>query len=118
MVSTVAAAFWSAPVLWRFLTECRCRNFPPQQPDQTIFVLARKFMFPDAQDAPAGAAQSAQDELVADPVAGKLFTPERRVALGLGAVFGTAMPKTAIHENCQPQFGKNKIRPHFKFFCF
>jgi len=49
-------------------------------------------MLPDAEDAPAGAAEGAGDETVAGLVAGDLGPPELLVGLGLRGVDRTGSP--------------------------
>ena len=67
-------------------------------------------MFPYANDAPAKFAKLTVYAAVASLVAGQLLFPKRPVAGGDFAMAGTAMPKTTVHENCQPLLLKNKIR--------
>ena len=67
-------------------------------------------MFPYAKDAPACPAHGAVHQPIAGLVAGELLFPERRIALGLGSVFGTAVPETAVHEYGQPFPPEYEIR--------
>jgi hypothetical protein len=55
-------------------------------------------VFPDAEDAPAGASKVAVDEFVAPFVGGKFLSPEGAVVDGEIGVFGTGVPKAAVHE--------------------
>jgi hypothetical protein len=54
--------------------------------EEASFVFAGEFVLPDAEDAPAGAAEGAGDETVAGLVAGNLGLPEFRIGLGLRGV--------------------------------
>jgi len=54
--------------------------------EEAGLVLAGELMDPDAEDAPAGAAEGAGEEAVADDVARELGPPEFRVGLGLVGV--------------------------------
>lgn len=59
--------------------------------EEAGFVFAGEFVLPDAEDAPAGAAEGAGDEKVAGLVAGDLLPPEFRVGFGLRGVDGAAV---------------------------
>src|SRR5882724_283873 len=65
-------------------------------------MLARKLVLPDADDAPVGPPQGAVHQPVARDVAGEFLFPERRIAFGLRAMPGAAMPETTIHEDREP----------------
>lgn len=78
-------------------------------------MLFGQFVFPDAEDAPAGFFQGAGDEKVAGLITGNFFVPEGGVALGLGTVFRTTMPEATVHKDRQPAFGKNEIRTHLEY---
>jgi hypothetical protein len=56
-------------------------------------------LFPDTEDTPVVPRQVSGNKPVAGLIAGNLFAPERRVALGFGSMLGTTMPETAVHEN-------------------
>lgn len=66
-------------------------------------------MFPDAENAPAGAAEGAGDEFVAGLIAGYLGLPELRVGLGLGGVDRAGVPETTVHEDGESEHGENEI---------
>jgi hypothetical protein len=58
----------------------------PETGEEAFLVFAGEFVAPDAEDAPAGAAEGAGDETVAGLVLGNLGLPELRVGLGLRGV--------------------------------
>ena len=67
-------------------------------------------MFPYPHDSPAEFAQFPIHAAVASLVRGEFLFPECTVAGGDFAMLGTAMPETAVHEECQPVPPKKKIR--------
>ena len=67
-------------------------------------------MFPNPNDTPAVPPQNAIHPAVAGLVRCHLLFPERAV-VGRGvAMFRAAMPETAVHEKCEPRFGKYEVR--------
>ena len=68
-----------------------------------------KFVFPDAQHPPARRAQRAVHLPVPRFVRSQLFPPERGVVPWLRRVNRAGVPKTAIHEHGEAQFGENEI---------
>ena len=83
-------------------------------PKQATLILARQFVFPDAQHAPALPPQCPRDEPVAGFVGGELAPPEGAVVGRLRSMFRAAVPETAIDKDHEPPLGKNEIRPHAK----
>ena len=77
-------------------------------------AFAGEVVLPETQDAPAGAAQGPVDEAVAGVVGGEFLFPEGRVAPGLGAVDGAAVPETAIDKDGEAQLGKDEIGSDMK----
>jgi hypothetical protein len=71
-------------------------------------------MFPDAKHAPPCPAQCSCHESVAILVCGKFATPKCSIIFRLGFVFGTTVPETTVHEQCEPCLPENKVRPHAK----
>lgn len=67
-------------------------------------------MFPYPHDPPADAAQLAVHPAVTGLVRDEFLFPEQAIARRRSAMFGTAVPETAIHEECQPVPPKKKIR--------
>ncbi|MDB6020689.1 MAG: hypothetical protein JWQ04_546 [Pedosphaera sp.] len=77
-------------------------------------VFSGEGVFPDAEDAPAGAAQGSVDEAVAVAVGGEFFAPVGAVARGPGAVPGAGVPEAAVHKQGEPELGKDEIGAHFE----
>jgi len=75
---------------------------------------AGKFVFPEAEDVPAGAAKNPVDATVTGAVGGEFTSPERGVALGLGAVAGAAVPETAVHKNGDAPGAEKEVGPDAK----
>ena len=73
-------------------------------------VFASEFVFPNAEDAPAAAAQGAIDEQVALTIAPEFFTPEKGVAGGAAAMSRAAMPETTIHKEGHALSAENEVR--------
>jgi hypothetical protein len=71
--------------------------------------LAWLFVFPDADDCPAGRVESAAGVGVSLAVAGDLRLPVPVVDPGLYAVLGTAMPKAAIDEDRHVRAGEDDV---------
>jgi hypothetical protein len=88
-------------------------NSLPQCPVKAMeepgMVASGEFVLPNPQDAPAGTAQGAVDQLVARFVRGKFPTPERAVVFGLGGVLWAAVPETAVHENGKAHLAENEV---------
>jgi hypothetical protein len=83
----------------------------PLNPLNKIFlVLAHKFMFANPHNPPTGAPQCRRYQTVAHFVAGKFIVPECAVALRLRRVLGTAVPETAVNEDCEVELWKDEIR--------
>src|SRR4051812_38087007 len=66
-------------------------------------------MLPNAHHAPAACPKGANNEAVAAPVALQLRLPEGAVVHRQIGMSRAAMPKTAIHEDCQAKFGEHEI---------
>jgi len=82
----------------------------PLTSHQPAFVLLCEFVLPDAQDPPAGLAEGAGDEPVADLVCGQFLPPERGVVAWFGTVLRTPVPETAVHEDRQAVAAKDEVR--------
>jgi hypothetical protein len=82
--------------------------------DEAGLGFGPEVVFPDAKDAPAGAAQGAVDEFIASLVGGKFAPPEGAIVFGFGPVFGAIMPETAVHEEGQAGGAEHEVRPHTK----
>ena len=67
-------------------------------------------VFPEAQDAPAGAAQGAVNQTIAGLVAGDFASPEGGVAFWFCAVLGASVPEAAVHEDCKAGLPEHKVR--------
>lgn len=67
-------------------------------------------MLPEAEDAPARAAEGACNAGVAGAIGGNLGGPEGGVIFGLRAVLGATVPETAVDEDREFQGGENEIR--------
>jgi hypothetical protein len=86
-----------------------------EQPDtakadeQALLVFASELVLPDAEDAPADAAEGAGDEAVAGLILGNLSLPEFRVLLGLRGVEWAAVPETAVDEDGEFAGGEYEI---------
>lgn len=68
-----------------------------------------QFVFPDADDVPAGPTQRAVHQTVACLVRGQLLPPESPVATRLRAVLRARMPEAAVHKHHDPGRAKYKI---------
>lgn len=66
-------------------------------------------MLRDAEDAPAAFTQLAVHFPVAFPVAGDLGFPEFPIPLRRPVAPRTAMPETAINEDCQPLLAEGEV---------
>jgi hypothetical protein len=66
-------------------------------------------MLPNPHDAPTGPAQRASYQTVSRLVGRQLLLPEWPVSLRRVGVFGTAVPKAAVHENGDSVAGKSEI---------
>jgi hypothetical protein len=71
-------------------------------------------MLPHTQHTPACSSQRADHQAITRHVPRQLSLPERAVVRRLIAMFRTAMPEAAIHEEREFKFGKNKIRSNAK----
>ena len=72
---------------------------PEQASHEAGFAFTGQLMFPDAEDAPAEAAQGAGDEAVAGAVGGDLFPPEGGVCFRRRGVEGAAGSEAAVDED-------------------
>lgn len=68
-----------------------------------------EFVLPDAEDAPAGAAEGACDEGVAATVLAELVVPEGAVAGGALVTTGTAVPETTVDEDGKAVGGEDEV---------
>jgi hypothetical protein len=74
-------------------------------------VNRNQIVLPNPNDVPTKSAQLTVHAAVAGLVHGKFRLPECTIASGNFAVFGAAVPKTAVHEDSHPGVPKKKIRP-------
>lgn len=100
---------WSEGSRLRQLAQLSCCKKTIQTSDELGRILAREFVLPDAEDAPAAFAKRAIHETIARLVAGDFFAPEFSVLFGLGGVDWAAVPETTIDENGEAAFGENEI---------
>ena len=68
-----------------------------------------KGVLPDADDAPALAAELAGYPLVTRHVVFALFVPELPISFRAGVALGAAVPEASIHEDGDLVFGKCKV---------
>lgn len=66
-------------------------------------------MFPDAEDAPALAAELTVDTAVAGDVGLTLLVPKLPVGLRPRIAPRAAVPETAVHKDCDFMFGEGKV---------
>jgi hypothetical protein len=71
-------------------------------------------VLPNPNHTPTELSQFSIYEQITLFVRGQFPTPERAIVFWLGRVPGTAMPETAIHEDCRAQLEEDEIRAHGK----
>jgi hypothetical protein len=71
-----------------------------------------QLVLPDAQDAPAVAAEDAADAAVAGLVAREFLSPERGVILRPRPMPPAPVPETPVHKHRHPLPRKDEVRRH------
>ena len=84
----------------------------PLNPASATLWMFRQFTLPNPHHPPACPAQRPVHQPVALFIPGQFLFPESAVIRRFRRVSGTAMPETAVHEECEPHLPENKIRFH------